>query len=115
MFEKFTDPARRVLILATDEAQTRNCDHVGTEHILIGLITEGDGVAAKTLESIGISADVIGNRLPDMGHHQPHRPGHIPFTPRAEKVLEQSLRETSLLGHDHIDTEHLLLAPIPFS
>jgi len=107
---KFTDPARRVLILATDEAQTRNCDHVGTEHILIGLITEGDGVAAKTLESIGISADVIGNRLPDMGHHQPHRPGHIPFTPRAEKVLEQSLRETSLLGHDHIDTEHLLLA-----
>nr|WP_271213469.1 Clp protease N-terminal domain-containing protein [Rhodococcus wratislaviensis]GLK40574.1 hypothetical protein GCM10017611_74490 [Rhodococcus wratislaviensis] len=110
MFERFTDPARRVLVLATNDAQTRNCDYVGTEHILMGLINEGDGVAAKTLESIGISAAVIGNRLPDMGHDPPHRPGHIPFTQHAKKVLEQSLRETCLLGHDHIGTEHLLLA-----
>lgn len=110
MFERFTDSARRVLVLAAHAARTRSSDYVGTEHILLGLVDENDGVAAQTLESLGVSVDALDNRLPAVGHDQQPPSGDIPFTPSAKKVLAQSLRETSLLGHDHIGTEHLLLA-----
>ncbi|EME24484.1 ATPase with chaperone activity, ATP-binding subunit [Rhodococcus qingshengii BKS 20-40] len=109
MFERFTDSARRVLILATHSASTRKCDYVGTEHILLGLVEENDGVAAQTLESLGVSVDVLDNQLFSISRDQQPPPGDIPFTPNTKKLLAQSLRETSLLGHDHIGTEHLLL------
>lgn len=110
MFERFTDSARRVLILATGAARTRNCDYVGTEHILLGLVDENDGVAAQTLESLGVCVDALDNHLFALGRDQPPPSADIPFTSNTKKVLAQSLRETSLLGHDHIGTEHLLLA-----
>jgi len=110
MFERFTDSARRVLILATRAARTRSCEYVGTEHILLGLIDENDGVAAQTLKSLAVSDDALDNQLPATGRSQHPQSGDIPFTPSAKKILAQSLRETSLLGHDHIGTEHLLLA-----
>ena len=113
MFEKFTDKARRVVVLAQEEAKLLNHNYIGTEHILLGLIHEGEGVAAKALESLGISLDGVREQVQEIiGQGQTAPTGHIPFTPRAKKVLELSLREALQLGHSYIGTEHLLLGLI---
>src|ERR1700710_693797 len=110
MFERFTDRARRVVVLAQEEAKMLNHNYIGTEHILLGLIHEGEGVAAKALESLGISLDAVREQVQDIiGQGQQQPTGHIPFTPRAKKVLELSLREALQLGHNYIGTEHILL------
>ena len=113
MFERFTDRARRVIVLAQEEARLLNHNYIGTEHILLGLIHEGEGVAAKALESMGISLDAVRQEVEEIIGHgtQPHT-GHIPFTPRAKKVLELSLREGLQMGHKYIGTEFLLLGLI---
>ena len=111
MFERFTDRARRAVVQAQDEARTLNHDFIGTEHILLGLVGEGQGVAAKALESLGVSMEAVRRRVEDIvppGQVEV-RTGHIPFTPRAKKVLELSLSEAKLLGHRYIGTEHILL------
>src|SRR5476651_1668058 len=113
MFERFTDRARRVVVLAQEEAKMLNHNYIGTEHILLGLIHEGEGVAAKALESLGISLDAVREQVQDIiGQGQNAPSGHIPFTPRAKKVLELSLREALQLGHNYIGTEHILLGLI---
>jgi len=113
MFERFTDRARRVVVLAQEEARMLDHDYIGTEHILLGLIHEGEGVAAKALESLGISLDAVRQRVEEIiGRGQQAPSGHIPFTPRAKKVLELSLREALQLGHSYIGTEHILLGLI---
>ena len=110
MFERFTDRARRTVVLAQEEARTLNHNYIGTEHILLGLIHEGEGVAAKALESLGISLDAVRQQVEAIiGRGQQAPSGHIPFTPRAKKVLELSLREALQLGHNYIGTEHILL------
>jgi ATP-dependent Clp protease ATP-binding subunit ClpA len=110
MFERFTDRARRVVVLAQEEARMLNHNYIGTEHILLGLIHEGEGVAAKALESLGISLEAVRQQVEEMiGQGQEAPSGHIPFTPRAKKVLELSLREALELGSDYIGTEHILL------
>ncbi|EGT5594499.1 ATP-dependent Clp protease ATP-binding subunit [Corynebacterium striatum] len=113
MFERFTDRARRVIVLAQEEARMLNHNYIGTEHILLGLIHEGEGVAAKALESMGISLEDVRREVEEIIGHgsQPHT-GHIPFTPRAKKVLELSLREGLQMGHKYIGTEFLLLGLI---
>ncbi|MEO7804493.1 MAG: ATP-dependent Clp protease ATP-binding subunit [Actinomycetota bacterium] len=113
MFERFTDRARRVVVLAQEEARLLNHNYIGTEHILLGLISEGEGVAAKALESLGVSLDSVRSQVEEIigtGSSSPQ--GHIPFTPRAKKVLELSLREALQLGHNYIGTEHILLGLI---
>ncbi|MBN9605779.1 MAG: ATP-dependent Clp protease ATP-binding subunit [Actinomycetales bacterium] len=113
MFERFTDRARRVVVLAQEEAKMLNHNYIGTEHILLGLIHEGEGVAAKALEELGISLDAVREQVQDIiGQGQQQPTGHIPFTPRAKKVLELSLREALQLGHSYIGTEHILLGLI---
>ncbi|WP_275412924.1 Clp protease N-terminal domain-containing protein, partial [Actinoplanes palleronii] len=113
MFERFTDRARRVVVLAQEEARMLNHNYIGTEHILLGLIHEGEGVAAKALESLGISLEGVRQQVEEIiGQGQQAPSGHIPFTPRAKKVLELSLREALQLGHDYIGTEHILLGLI---
>ncbi|ACQ81646.1 ATPase AAA-2 domain protein [Beutenbergia cavernae DSM 12333] len=113
MFERFTDRARRVVVLAQEEARLLNHNYIGTEHILLGLIHEGEGVAAKALESLGISLDIVRQQVIEIiGEGQQAPTGHIPFTPRAKKVLELSLREALQLGHNYIGTEHILLGLI---
>jgi len=113
MFERFTDRARRVVVLAQEEARLLNHNYIGTEHILLGLIHEGEGVAAKALESLGISLEAVRNQVEEIiGHGGTAPSGHIPFTPRAKKVLELSLREALQLGHNYIGTEHILLGLI---
>ena len=113
MFERFSDRARRVVVLAQEEARTTNHNYIGTEHILLGLIHEGEGVAAKALESLGISLEAVRSQVEDIiGQGQSAPTGHIPFTPRAKKVLELSLREALQLGHNYIGTEHILLGLI---
>jgi ATP-dependent Clp protease ATP-binding subunit ClpC len=121
MFEQFTDRAVRVVVLAQEEARmlNHNHNHIGTEHILLGLIREGEGVAVKALESLDISLDAVREQVQDRntgaavsGQDQHAASGHIPFTPRAEKVLELSLREALQLGHTYIGTEHILLGLI---
>src|SRR5215510_11633269 len=113
MFERFTDRARRVVVLAQEEARMLNHNYIGTEYILLGLIHEGEGVAAKALESLGISLDAVRQQVEEIiGQGQQAPSGHIPFTPRAKKVLELSLRETLQLGHNYIGTEHILLGLI---
>ncbi|MEY4263036.1 MAG: hypothetical protein RLY88_744 [Actinomycetota bacterium] len=113
MFEKFTDKARRVVVLAQEEAKLLNHNYIGTEHILLGLIHEGEGVAAKALESLGIDLNSVREQVQEIiGQGQQAPTGHIPFTPRAKKVLELSLREALQLGHSYIGTEHLLLGLI---
>ena len=110
MFERFTDRARRVVVLAQEEARMLNHNYIGTEHILLGLIHEGEGVAAKALESMGISLEAVRAQVEEIiGQGQQAPAGHIPFTPRAKKVLELSLREALQLGHNYIGTEHILL------
>src|SRR5712692_1257259 len=113
MFERFTDRARRVVVLAQEEARMLNHNYIGTEHVLLGLIHEGEGVAAKALESLGISLEAVRSQVEEIiGQGQAAPTGHIPFTPRAKKVLELSLREALQLGHNYIGTEHILLGLI---
>jgi ATP-dependent Clp protease ATP-binding subunit ClpA len=113
MFERFTDRARRAVELAQEEARRLNHNYIGTEHILLGLIREGEGVAAKALESLGISLEAVRQQVKEIiGRGQQAPSGHIPFTPRAKKVLELSLREANGLGHNYIGTEHILLGLI---
>ncbi len=113
MFERFTDRARRVVVLAQTEARALKHNYIGTEHILLGLIHEGEGVAAKALASLGIGLEEVRQQVEEIigrGQHEPS--GHIPFTPRAKKVLELSLREALQLDCDYIGTEHILLGLI---
>ena len=113
MFERFTDRARRVVVLAQEEARMLDHNYIGTEHILLGLIREGDGVAARVLESLRISLDAVRQKVEEIiGRGEQAPSGHIPFTPRAKKVLELSLREALLLDHNYIGTEHILLGLI---
>ena len=113
MFERFTDRARRVVVLAQDEARMLNHNYIGTEHLLLGLIHEGEGVAAKALESLGISLEAVREQVEEIiGQGQQAPTGHIPFTPRAKKVLELSLREALQINHTYIGTEHILLGLI---
>ena len=111
MFERFTDRSRRVVVLAQEEARMLNHNYIGTEHILLGLIREGEGVAAKALESLGISLEAVVQRVDRViGRGQQAPSAHVPFTPRTKKVLESSLRESLQLGHNYIGTGHILLA-----
>jgi hypothetical protein len=113
MFERFTDRARQVVARAQEEARRLDHNYIGTEHILLGLIHEGEGVAARALESLGVSLDVIRQQVEEIiGRGQQAPSGHIPFTPRAKKVLELSHREAVQLGHNYIGTEHILLGLI---
>ena len=113
VFERFTDRARRVVVLAQEEARLLNHNYIGTEHILLGLIHEGEGDAAKALESLGISLEAVRSQVEEIiGQGGSSPSGHIPFTPRAKKVLELSLREALQLGHNYIGTEHILLGLI---
>ena len=111
MFERFTDRARRVIVLAQNEARSLDHDCVGTEHILLALVEEGTGVGARALEAMQISTATVREKVEEItGRGQvPPRKGHIPFTPAAKKVLEFSLREALQLGHTYIGTEHILL------
>jgi ATP-dependent Clp protease ATP-binding subunit ClpA len=110
MFERFTDRARRVVVLAQEEARLLHHNYIGTEHILLGLLREGEGVAARVLERLGISTEVVREKVASIiGEGGSVPSGHIPFTPRAKKVLELSLRESLQLGHNYIGTEHILL------
>jgi ATP-dependent Clp protease ATP-binding subunit ClpA len=110
MFERFSDPARRVVVLAQEEARLLNHNYIGTEHLLLGLIHEGEALAARALRSLGINLDTVRQEVDEIiGRGGSPPSGHIPFTPRAKKVLELSLREAMQLGHNHIGTEHILL------
>jgi ATP-dependent Clp protease ATP-binding subunit ClpC len=110
LFERFTDRARRVVVLAQEEARLLNHNYIDTEHLLLGLLHEGDGVAATALESLGISLEAVRAQVEEIiGQGERAPTGHIPFTPRAKKVLELSLREALQLGHNYIGTEHILL------
>ena len=115
MRERFTDRARQVVVLAQEEARMLNHNYVGTEHLLLGLLREGDGIAAQALTSLGIGLDAVRQQVEGIigrGTQPPSASGQIPFTPRAKKVLELSLREALQLGHDYIGTEHILLGLI---
>ncbi len=111
MFMRFTDRARRVVVLAQDEARELGHGFVGPEHLLLGLLAEGEGIAALALESLGISLEEARDRVEEIaGRGQDAPTGHIPFTPPAKQVLERALREALQLGHHYIGTEHLLLS-----
>jgi ATP-dependent Clp protease ATP-binding subunit ClpA len=114
MFERFDGQARRAIDLAQEEARMLSHDYIGTEHILLGLIHGGEGVAAQALESLGVSLDAARLQVEQIvgRGQQPSSSGHIPYTPRAKKVLELSLREALQLGHHYIGTEHILLGLI---
>jgi ATP-dependent Clp protease ATP-binding subunit ClpC len=110
MFERFSDRARRVVVLSQEEARLLNHNYIGTEHILLGLVHEDEGVAARALRSLGISLEAVRRQVEEIiGQGGSSPSGHIPFTPRAKKVLELSLREALQLGHNYIGTEHILL------
>jgi ATP-dependent Clp protease ATP-binding subunit ClpC len=110
MFERFTDRARRVMVLAQEEARLLNHNYIGTEHLLLGLIHEGEGVAAQALESLGVSLPTVRQHVEEtIGRGQQALSGRIPFTPRAKKVLELSRREALAMGHNYVGTEHILL------
>ena len=111
MFERFTVRARRIIVLAQEEARSLNHDYLGTEHILLGLINEGAGVAIETLERLDVGLAAVRDEVEETVGRGKHTPsGHIPFTPRAKRVLELSLREALQLDHNYIGTEHLLTA-----
>ncbi len=113
MFERFTDRARRVVVLSQEEARLLSHNYIGTEHILLGLIQEHEGVAAKALESLKISLEAVRRQVEEViGRGDKAPQGHIPFTPRAKRVLELSLRESLQLSHNYIGTEHILLGLI---
>jgi len=110
VFERFTDRARRVVVLAQEESRELGHDHIGTEHLLLGLVRETEGIAAQALAALDVDLDVVRARVEErIGHGSGQPKGHIPFTPRAKKVLEMSLREALQLKHDYIGTEHILL------
>jgi ATP-dependent Clp protease ATP-binding subunit ClpA len=110
MFERFTDQARRVVVLAQEEARMLGHGYIGTEHILLGLLAEGEGLAAQALATLGISLDAAREQVAEIAGEGTGQPGgHIPFTPRTKKVLELSLREAQRLGDSYIGTEHILL------
>jgi ribosomal protein S18 acetylase RimI-like enzyme len=110
VFERFTDRARRVIVLAQEESRLLNHNYIGTEHLLLGLVAEGEGVGGRALEALDISLSSVRVEIQEIiGRGQTPPAGHIPFTPRAKKVLELSLREALQLGHNYIGTEHLLL------
>ena len=110
MFERFSDRARRVVVLAQEEARTLNHDYIGTEHILLGILRDGGGAAADALGALGITLEGARQQVEEIiGRGKKEPSGHIPFTPRAKKVLELSLREALQLHHDYIGTEHILL------
>jgi ATP-dependent Clp protease ATP-binding subunit ClpA len=110
VFERFTDRARRVVVLAQEEARMLDHNYIGTEHLLLGLINEGEGIAAQALEALGVSLERVRHDVEEIiGRGQTAPASHIPFTPRAKKVLELSLREALQLGHNYIGTEHILL------
>jgi ATP-dependent Clp protease ATP-binding subunit ClpC len=113
VFERFTDPAKRAIALAQDEAGMLNHNYIGTEHILLGLVHEGDGAAARALASLNISLEDVRREVEEIiGRGQAAPAGALPFTPRAKKVLEFSFRESLQLGHNYIGTEHILLGLI---
>jgi ATP-dependent Clp protease ATP-binding subunit ClpC len=113
MYERFTERARRVVVLAQEEARMLGHDYIGIEHILLGLIGEGEGVAAKALESLGISLETVRQQVEEIiGQGRRAPSGHIPFTAPAKEVLELSLREALQLGHNYIGTQHILLGLI---
>jgi ATP-dependent Clp protease ATP-binding subunit ClpC len=113
MFERFTDRARRVVVAAQGEARALGHDYIGTEHLLLGLIHEGDGTAAKALESLGIGAEGLRERVVAIvGTGQHTVTAHIPFTPQAKQVLRLALSEALHFGHNYIGTEHVLLGLI---
>ena len=110
MFERFTDRARRVVVLAQEEARTLGHDQVGTEHVLLGLLDEGEGLAAKVLESLGIGSEAVRQRVAEIvGRGEQAPSGHIRFTEQTKDVLKLSLNEALQLGHNYIGTEHILL------
>jgi ATP-dependent Clp protease ATP-binding subunit ClpC len=110
MFERFTDRARRVVVLAGEEARGLRHNYLGTEHLLLGIVAERQGVAVRVLEALGISLDEVRERVEQLiGRGEHEEAGNIPFTPRAKKALELSLRESLQLGHDYVGTEHILL------
>ncbi len=113
VFERFTDRARRVVVFAQEEARSLRHNYIGTEHILLGLLREEEGVGPRALESVDIHLDAVRTRVAEIvGEGQVAPAAHIPFTPRAKKVLELSLREALQLGHNYIGTEHILLGLI---
>ena len=113
MFERFTNQSRRVVVLAQEEARALDHNYIGTEHLLLGLIHEGHGVAAGALESLGISLEDVRRNVEEMiGRGEAAPSGHIPFTPRAKKVLDLTVAEAAQLGHDYVGTEHILLGLI---
>jgi ATP-dependent Clp protease ATP-binding subunit ClpC len=115
MFERFTDRARRAIVMAQEEARLLDHNHIGTEHILLGLLAEREGVAARALESLNVTLEAARDQVREIigpSHHRQEQAGHIPFTPRAKKVLELSLREALNLRSDTIGTEHVLLGLI---
>jgi ATP-dependent Clp protease ATP-binding subunit ClpC len=110
VFERFTERARQVPVLAQDEARSLGHNYIGTEHLLIGLLREEDGLAARVLQTLGVTLDEVRERVVAIVERGEERPvGQMPFTPRAKKVLELSLREALSMGHNHIGTEHILL------
>jgi ATP-dependent Clp protease ATP-binding subunit ClpC len=113
MFERFTDRARRVVVLAQEEARMLDHDHVGTEHVLLGLIHEGSGLAARVLEALRIRPEVVRERVEEaIGRGEQAPSGHIPFTPQAKELLRLALQESRDLGHSYVGTEHILLGLI---
>jgi ATP-dependent Clp protease ATP-binding subunit ClpC len=114
MFERFTDRARRVLVYAQDESRELNQAFIGTEHILLGLIREGDGVAARALDAAGITYDATREKVEELTERADEASGAPPFTPRAKKVMEMSLREAMRLGHTYVGVEHLLLGLVRY-
>jgi ATP-dependent Clp protease ATP-binding subunit ClpC len=113
MFERFTDQARRVVVLAQEESRILNHNYIGTEHLLLGMLHEGEGGAATALQAMGIGLEAVRQQVEEtVGRGKENPSGHIPFTPRAKKVLELSLRESLQLGHDYIGSEHILLGLI---
>ena len=111
MFKRFTERARRVIILAREEAERHHHEYLGTEHILLGMLKDGGGIAITVLQKAGLSIDQNpygGRASPAAQCERPHR-GEIPFTPKAKKVLEYGVEEARLMGHNYIGTEHLLL------
>jgi ATP-dependent Clp protease ATP-binding subunit ClpC len=113
MFERFTDRARRVIVLAQEEARTLRHDYVGPEHVLLGLVHEGEGVASKALESLGIGSEAVRQRVEEATGQGERAPsGHIPFLPQTKDLLKQALNESKELGHHYIGTEHILLGLI---
>ena len=113
MFDRFTDGARQVVVLAQDQARKGNHNFIGTDDLLLGLIEEGEGVAAKALESLGVSLAAVRQQAAEMiGQGQDSPPEHIPFTPRAKQVLELAQQESRVLGHSYVGTEHILLGLI---